>query len=242
MIKYICEYCNLDCETSECPICHRRTDAKSQIYWCKNCNVPIYEEKCDICGENAKALTTDLRPVFPEERLLLEILIGEPLKYIKSSVWNSTGNRYIVDGVRLKISINELMKKDSTSVIEQLDKFKGQNNYDCFNSIIEKFIKVNRRRFNIIVSEATEFIKKVSSGYELDDMFVSFSGGKDSTVTQDLVVKALSEPKIIHIFGDTILEFPLTYEYLERFKENNRYTSILTAINKEKNSMTCVRL
>lgn len=234
MIKYVCESCNIDCETSECPICHGRSTANSKIYWCKNCNIPIYDDKCNVCGEKAEALTTDLRPVFPEERLLLEILIGEPLKYINSSVWNSSGNRYIVDGVRLKISINKLMKKDVKNVIEQLNKYKDQNNYDCFNSIIERFIKANVNRFNSIKSEATNFINRVSAGYKLDELFISFSGGKDSTVTRDLVVKALSEPKIIHIFGDTTLEFPLTYEYLERFRANNRYTPMLTAKNKEK--------
>lgn len=235
MIKYICKSCNIDCETSECPICHGRANAEPRIYWCKNCNVPIYDEKCNLCGEDAESLTTDLRPVFPEERLLLEILIGEPLKYINSSVWNSTGNRYIVDGVRLKLSINKLMRKDSKSVIEQLNKYKNQNSYDYFNSTIEKFIKANRKRFNLITSEATEFIKEVSGEYELDELFISFSGGKDSTVTQDLVVKALSEPKIIHVFGDTTLEFPLTYEYVKRFKANNRYTPMITAKNKDKN-------
>jgi phosphoadenosine phosphosulfate reductase len=234
MIKYVCKSCNIDCETSECPICHGRTNAESRIYWCKNCNVPIYDDICDVCGESAEDLTTDLRPVFPEERLLLEILIGEPFKYINSSVWNSTGNRYIVDGVRLNLSVTKLMKKDASSVIEQLNKYKNENSYEFFISNIEKFIQANKKRFNLMVSEATKFINEVSSGYELDELFISFSGGKDSTVTQDLVVKALSEPKIIHIFGDTTLEFPLTHEYIKRFKANNRYTPMLTAENKEK--------
>ncbi|MBX4266069.1 hypothetical protein [Clostridium estertheticum] len=47
-------------------------------------------------------------------------------------------------------------------------------------------------------------------------------GELNKSVTQDLVVKALSEPKIINIFVDTTLEFSLTYEYLKRFKANNR--------------------
>lgn len=125
MIKYVCKSCNIDCETSECPICHGRAKAESRIYWCKNCNVPIYEEKCDICGQEGEYLTTDLRPVFPEERLLLEILIGEPFKYINSSVWNSTGNRYIVDGVRLKLPILKTKNiKDAKLKIEcQITKY-----------------------------------------------------------------------------------------------------------------------
>jgi phosphoadenosine phosphosulfate reductase len=235
MIKYVCKKCDIDCDTSECPVCHGRTEAESKINWCIDCNVPIYEEKCSLCGKEGEYISTDLRPVFPEERLLLEILIGEPLKFINSSVWNGAGNRYIVDGKKLKISISKLMKNKSSEIIEQLNKYKKQNSYEIFNKYIDIFIKANKIRLNFIVSESTEFIKNVSKGYKLDEMFISFSGGKDSTVTQDLVVKALSEPKIIHIFGNTTLEFPITYEYVKRFKLKNNHTPVLTAKNEEKN-------
>jgi phosphoadenosine phosphosulfate reductase len=234
MIKYVCKKCKIDCDTSEFPICHGRTVDESKVYWCSNCNIPIYEDKCTLCGYEAKYITTDLRPVFPEERLLFEILIGEPFKYINSSVWNGAGNRYIIDGEKLKVTINELMKKKPNEVIEQINKYKFHNSYEIFNKYKEIFIKANKTRLNFIVSEATEFIKNVSKGYELDELFISFSGGKVSTVTQDLVVKALSEPKIIHIFGDTTLEFPFTYEYVKRFKLYNTTTPVLIAKNEDK--------
>ncbi|MDF2884499.1 MAG: 3-phosphoadenosine 5-phosphosulfate sulfotransferase reductase/FAD synthetase and related [Clostridiaceae bacterium] len=235
MIRYVCKKCKIDCDTSECPICHERTKSESKVYWCSDCNIPIYEEKCGLCGHEGEYITTDLRPVFPEERLLLEILIGEPFKYKNCSVWNGAGNRYIVDGKKLKVSINKLMQKKSSEVIEQVNKYKAQNNYENFNKLMDTFIRANNKRLNFIVSEATEFIKAVSKGYDLDELFISFSGGKDSTVTQDLVVKALSEPKIIHIFGNTTLEFPLTYDYIQRFKSNNEHTPVLIAKNKDKN-------
>ena len=66
-------------------------------------------------------------------------------------------------------------------------------------------------------------------------MFVSFSGGKDSTVVSSLVMRALSEPKILHIFGDTTLEFPETMHYVERFKKEHPKTPVLSSRNKEKN-------
>ena len=65
-------------------------------------------------------------------------------------------------------------------------------------------------------------------------MFVSFSGGKDSTVTSDLVMRALSEPKILHIFGDTTLEFPETMKYIERFKKEHPQTPVVSSRNKDK--------
>ena len=33
------------------------------------CNVPIYEESCPLCGEKGKYIATDIRPVFPEEKI-----------------------------------------------------------------------------------------------------------------------------------------------------------------------------
>lgn len=235
MIKYTCGKCNINCETSICPSCGARTLAKSAIYWCNSCNVPSYSEKCNCCGSVGKYISTDLRPVFPEERLLLEILLGEPFKFINDSVWNGQGNRYIVNGKKLKITTRDLMKKNSGDVIEKLELNKSKNNYDNFNKYIKKFITVNENRFNNIVAEATNFIIQEKKEYNDDEMFVSFSGGKDSTVVSDLVIKSLSKPEIIHIFGDTTLEFPMTIEYVKRFKKNNVRTPLLSAKNKEKN-------
>lgn len=86
MITYICHNkndktgenlpcTNNRCETSICPGCGGRADAISEIFWCQECQVPIYEKTCPVCGQEGKKLTSDVRPVFPEERLLLEIIL-----------------------------------------------------------------------------------------------------------------------------------------------------------------------
>ena len=46
MIKYYCNNCKVEMESSECSICGERTEMKSDIYWCEHCNIPIYEENC----------------------------------------------------------------------------------------------------------------------------------------------------------------------------------------------------
>lgn len=94
MITYICRNkdiktgedlpcTNTVCKTSICPSCGQRADAGSQIYWCKSCKTPIYEEVCPICNKKGKKLATDLRPVFPEERLLLELILGTPYAFLE---------------------------------------------------------------------------------------------------------------------------------------------------------------
>ena len=92
MITYHCPACDLRCESSTCPVCGSRTDPSRTIYWCANCNIPSWYETCDRCGEKASQITTDIRPVFPQERLLMELLLGVPLKYQHESVWY--GNTY----------------------------------------------------------------------------------------------------------------------------------------------------
>lgn len=245
MITYICRNKNKEtgealpctnniCETSTCPVCGGRADASSQIYWCEDCKTPLYEEHCGICGKRAKKLCTDIRPVFPEERLLIEIVLGKPFAFQKDSVWNGTGNRYYVNGKKLPFSIGDLKKVDSDSVRSKYQELKEKNTYQYFEEYKQRFIKANGARYEKMVEEANSFIRSSAEKFQEMDMFISFSGGKDSTVTADLVTRALSNPKIMHIFGDTTLEFPFTYEYVARFKKEHPKTPLISARNKDK--------
>lgn len=234
MIKYYCNKCKIYCDTSECSVCGERAEIKSKIYWCKDCNIPIYEDKCPICSKKAKYLTTDIRPVYPEERLLLEVMLGEPFKFIKDSVWNAIGNKYIINGERIKVSNDELMSRNPDDVIADLEKYKGENTYEYFNEYMERFKIANRDRFNYITTEASQFIREQKGNFNDDEAFVSFSGGKDSTVVSDLVIKALGKPQMLHMYGDTTLEFPMTEVYAERFRRNHPKTPFLSSRNKEK--------
>ena len=89
MITYLCKKCNIITAKSECDICGNRTSLTSKLFWCEKCNVPTYHEICPKCGNKGIYFATDARPVFPEERLLIESVLGEPMKYYNCSVWNS---------------------------------------------------------------------------------------------------------------------------------------------------------
>ena len=236
MIHYHCEECGIEVNQSSCPICGKRTKMKSELFWCNHCDITIYNENCPICKNQGQYFSTDARPVFPEERLLLEILIGEPLKYINDSVWNVAGNRYYVNGKKLNISISSLIKQDPEEIRNKIEKYKKANHYASFNKFIQKWIDANKAHYDYVTTEAKQYINGISNNYLNDNtnaVFVSFSGGKDSTVVSDLVRKALANPSIIHVFGDTTLEFPYTHEYIDRFRKENRKTPILRAKNDE---------
>lgn len=242
MIKYICNNCNgIECETSVCPICNQRTQiSKSEIYWCEECNIPNYEKKCSCCNKEGKYIGTDIRPVFPEERLLIETLLGDEFKYSEQSIWNTSGNNYIVNGKKIKFSIKEILNTVKVEEIRQKIKENYKKNEEYMNNFynqeyIKRFIQSNKIRLNYIMNEAMEYVKSQAAKYNDDEMFVSFSGGKDSTVTSDIVMRALGKENIIHIYGDTTLEYPTTGEYLKRFKEKHNHTPMLIAKNKEQN-------
>ncbi len=230
------------CETSTCPECGGRADAASKIYWCRECRIPLYEENCSICGSRGTYLTTDIRPVFPEERLLVEIISGKPFCYEKMSVWNGTGNHYYVNGKKIPFSVQALKDLDADAIRMQYEQYRKQNQDTYFTEMIQRFVKANAGRYERMTEEAKNYIRMTAQDVGTMDMFVSFSGGKDSTVTADLVTRALSNPQIMHIFGDTTLEFPFTYEYVKRFKEAHPKTPLISARNKDKDFEELCRL
>ena len=236
MLKYVCRNDNIKTKSSTCPVCGERTELeKSDIYWCDNCKVPLFQSECECCSGKGTRITTDIRPVFPEERLLLEILLDKiPGTYEKDSVWNCSGNKYLINGKRIKFSVKELKNKDVDDIRSKYEEASKNISYEYFEQYADKFVQANRSRYEFIVREAVDYIKNSTKDYTAKDMFVSFSGGKDSTVTSDIVMRALSEPKILHIFGDTTLEFPETMRYVDRFKKEHPQTPVLSSRNKDK--------
>lgn len=237
---YKCSEVEIDSITGEKIECDSVPVLSSSIYWCKKCNVPIFEKKCNFCNNEGEYIATDLRPVFPEEKLLLAVLLEKDnvIEFDKKSVWNSSSG-YIVDGKKIKISLKEINSYDMNKISfirKKIDDNKGFINYELFDQIISRFIAANINRFNDIETEAIEYIQKYEKRYDEEDMFVSFSGGKDSTVVSSLVEDAFPGKKIVRIFGDTTLEFPLTDVYRKRFAAEHRGVfNVVRAKNHEKN-------
>lgn len=237
-----CRNCNIETNEGECPICGEKTieDLPTEVYWCKTCRIPIIQtinqaDKgiCPICGGTTKYLSTDLRPVFPEERLLLEILLDKkPQELSKSSIW-AANNRYYIDGKGISIPNSVFQHADTDAISEKLEVSAASNTYEYFDKYIEAFINANRNRLNYLKNEAFEFVRKTASGFDEERLVISFSGGKDSTVTADVVVKALSNPSLVHIFGNTTLEFPTTIKYAEMYRKNHPQAIFLFAKNEE---------
>ena len=235
-----CIKCKRFTDSRTCPECGGETveEPPRVVYWCDTCNIPLVRIRedgnipCPICGNSAKYLCSDIRPVFPEERLLFEVLTDQPFAHIDDSVW-AVSSRYYVNGSPTGISNAQLSSADPDVIRAKLAKYSDENDEESFLRSIEAFVCANQDHLDSIVREACNFIETAAQDYPEENLVVSFSGGKDSTVTADLSARALSNPYLVHIFGDTSLEFPCTLEYVERFRESHPLAIFKTAKNYE---------
>jgi phosphoadenosine phosphosulfate reductase len=83
-------------------------------------------------------------------------------------------------------------------------------------------VEVNREMLEIIEQNTVKKILAIYEKYKgrLDLFHVAFSGGKDSAVLLDLVKKALPKGSFVVVFGDTEMEFPDTYDVIEKTRKS----------------------
>lgn len=86
---------------------------------------------------------------------------------------------------------------------------------------IPAMVDKNRQLMEQLVQETIKKIYNTFIEYKdkVDVFYVAFSGGKDSVVALDLVQRALPHNCFKVLFGDTGMEFPDTYETVEKIKQ-----------------------
>ena len=125
--------------------------------------------------------------------------------------------------------MSQTLEIDAKEIRRQIEALSPQNSYDRFDYYIDKFLIANRKRYDYITQESMEYIRSITKDCDPKEMFVSFSGGKDSTVVSDLVLRALGTQQILHIYGDTTLEFPQSTDYIKRFRKEHPKTPLVTS-------------
>ena len=86
---------------------------------------------------------------------------------------------------------------------------------------ITAMVQANHEMLEIIEQTTVKKILAIYEKYKskLDLFHVAFSGGKDSVVLLDLVKKALPQGSFVVVFGDTGMEFPDTYDVIEKTRQ-----------------------
>lgn len=86
---------------------------------------------------------------------------------------------------------------------------------------ISTMVEKNRLILNGLVQNTIKDVYNTFRDYEkkVDVFYVAFSGGKDSVVTLDIVQRALPHNEFKVLFGDTGMEYPDTYDEVEKIEE-----------------------
>ena len=87
---------------------------------------------------------------------------------------------------------------------------------------IQRMVEKNQSIMDSLVNDA---LRNIYSTYEkhrgkYDLFYVAFSGGKDSVVALDLVHRALSPSDYLVLFGNTDMELPDTYTFMDKVREH----------------------
>jgi len=93
---------------------------------------------------------------------------------------------------------------------------------------IEAMLRKNSSFLYVLEQETVKKIYDIWKRYngKLDVFHVAFSGGKDSIVLLDLVKKALPKDEFVVVFGDTQMEFPDTYDIVDKVEEQCKFEGI----------------
>lgn len=93
---------------------------------------------------------------------------------------------------------------------------------------IAAMVEKNHELLEVIEQVTVKKIFDVYKRYNkrLDCFHVAFSGGKDSIVLLELVKKALPKSGFVVVFGDTGMEFPDTYDVIDKIEEQCRTEEI----------------
>lgn len=243
--RYYCPHCDgLISESSVCPVCGNRTKLiENTVYWSKAHHCPIIGNPGDT-NPDLKRIGTSVRPVFPQERRLIRMVLNESEDFEKEILWAVNNSVYVINGKRKKIDFKDayheehIIRQIREAILYSDTDWEKEEEHYLSSDQIQNFITFNQDYLNELVSEAVDYVKRITQDKGLDEIYISFSGGKDSSVTSDLVMRALGTQQVIHFFGDTTLEYPETTKYVKKFRSEHPNTPFLVAKNNEQDFMS----
>lgn len=163
-------------------------------------------------------MSKEPRPVYSSELDLLGF--NKYWKYPKddsSPIMWAESNNYIYYGRTIaKTKGGSYYTQPEIIILEDPE----PNNSELKFVDIDRMIKKNEELLETLVQETILFVYNTFRKYrrKIDIFYVAFSGGKDSVVALDIVQRALPHNSFSVLFGNTNMEFPDTYELIEKIK------------------------
>jgi phosphoadenosine phosphosulfate reductase len=190
------------------------------VGWCEPCNVPILDaRRCGIChtpSSKIRFTKAELRPISKEEmnfyrKALAKTGVDIASLFPKGTVFHNIMGELIADGKKvLRISYDEgeqnWKARFFKDMLQHMRSFEGSD--------LQRTIRANQYILEEKEAKALRLIRKAIKRYADLPVAVSFSGGKDSTVTLALMRKIKRRPDVI--FLNTTIEFDQTVRYVHR--------------------------
>jgi phosphoadenosine phosphosulfate reductase len=197
-----------------------------RAYWCDSCHVPLLGKRCLACGSKGRDLcAASLVPVFrPEIQYLKKLVDGDTQALLKEGeIWVAPGhyNYYCQGKVIFKLAANT----DKVTIPSEAYELKPLAR--TRKKWLATLQQANRKYIEDLQYEAEDFIRQTVAVHGNKTTLISFSGGKDSTVTSHLVMNGLGRSDVLHIFADTTIEFPDTYTYIKDFQHQHPLTPFI---------------
>jgi len=197
-----------------------------RAYWCDSCHVPLLAPKCLACGAKGRDLcAAKLVPVFrPEIQYLKKLLKRELHPLLKEGeVWVAPGRyTYSCQGVLIfKLAANTEQVTISPEALELKPLARTKKQW------LSTLQQANRKYIEDLQYEAEDFARQTVVEYGDKTTLISFSGGKDSTVASHIVMNGLGRSDVLHVFADTTIEFPDTYQYIREFQQQHPLTPFI---------------
>ena len=105
----------------------------------------------------------------------------------------------------------------------------GEDHSNYILSRRETLKSLREMNLNSKIIQTKYLIKEAVNKYGINKVYISYSGGKDSTVLSHIAKELY--PNILHIFANTTNEYPETIRHIKWEKEHNN-TNILSVIPK----------
>lgn len=103
----------------------------------------------------------------------------------------------------------------------------GKERADFFSSRRDTLTALRSMNLESKIIQTKHLIKEAILTFGLEHCYISYSGGKDSTVLSHIAKQMY--PNILHIFANTTNEYPETIQHIRWEKEKNN-TNIITVI------------
>ena len=176
-----------------------------------------------LLSDDPQLISKEPRPVYAYELDLLGF--NEHWSYKSQNdapyMW-AESNSYIYRGKKIaQVKGGSLYEKPALEVVK--DEFGDQVLAEDEELVPVDLKRMSEKNGSMLQVLEQMTVKKIYEVYkrrekQLDCFHVAFSGGKDSVVLLDLVKKALPKNGFIVLFGDTGMEFPDTYDLVDKIE------------------------